>query len=164
MHAFVEWSLIKRIGSPVDKLLHIAHLGEQPVIGRADQRGALLEFLQLRQAFVRQVKYPPTGIVVIVSMLYETQADKLGYLLHHKLVRMSQFPRQIRRRCRTKLCKNSDQGTGSNRDDDPHPVEDHFGLFGNQDAQPLDGTAKKHDVIDRDRVVLPLSQGACTSE
>lgn len=74
------------MSSPIDTLPYVTHLCEQPVIGRTDQRGALLEFRQLRHAFVREVKHPSPCIILIDLMLYETKADKFGHLLHHQLM------------------------------------------------------------------------------
>jgi len=93
MYAFIQRLLVQRIGSPLDKLPHVTHLGEQPVIGRADQRGTLLKFRQLDHAFVREVKHPSSCIIIIILMLYKTKAYKFGDFLHHQLMRMPQFPR-----------------------------------------------------------------------
>lgn len=86
MYAFIQRLLVQCISSPIDTLPYVTHLCEQPVIGRADQRGAFLEFRQLHHAFVREVKHPSSCIIIIILMFYETKADKFGYFLHHQLV------------------------------------------------------------------------------
>lgn len=82
MYAFVQRPFAERIGGPVNKLLHVANLGKKPFISGAKQRRALLELSKLPYAFLGKLEYPSAGIIVIGSMLYQTQADKLGHLLH----------------------------------------------------------------------------------
>ncbi len=86
MYALIQRLLVQRIGSPIDTLPYVTHFCEQPIIGRADQRGASLKFRQLYHGFFCEVEYPSPGIMLVGLMLYEAKADKFGYLLHHQLM------------------------------------------------------------------------------
>gem|GEM_PF-3131094 len=81
-YAFTERSFIECADSSIHELPNIPDLSEQPRIGLANQQRALLELLKLPCTFIGEPIYLPPRIIVIAVMFYETQAGKLGNLLH----------------------------------------------------------------------------------